>query len=203
MLTPRARKPYAESAEQNRGPILALLRELFAGRRRVLELGSGTGQHAVHFAAALPHLRWLPSDLPEQLPGIRLWRDEASLANLEPPLALDAAAPGWKLDTVDAIFSANTFHIMSWPQVRACLGNCARVLEPGGLLTLYGPFNFGGRYTSDSNASFDLWLKARDPDSGIRNFEDLDREAAAVGLDFMADYPMPANNRILVWRRSD
>ena len=201
MLIPRTVKPFAESAEQNRGPILALLRDLFADRRRVLEIGSGTGQHAVYFAASLPHLRWLPSDLPEQLPGIRLWREEAGLANLEPPLALDAAAPGWPLDPVDAIFSANTFHIMSWPQVCGCLRNCARLLEPGGLLAVYGPFNFGGRYTSDSNASFDLWLKARDPDSGIRNFEDLDREAAAVGLVFHADYPMPVNNRILVWRR--
>ena len=161
----------------------------------------GPGQHAVHFAAALPHLRWVPSDLSEQLPGIRLWLEEAGLPNLELPLALDASDPSWQLDTVDAIFSANTFHIMSWPQVCGCIRNCARVLESGGLLAVYGPFNFGGRYTSDSNASFDLWLKARDPASGIRNFEDLDREAAAAGLAFHADYPMPVNNRTLVWRR--
>lgn len=199
---PGREKPFAESAEQNRGPILSVLRGLFADRRRVLELGSGTGQHAVHFARELPHLRWQPSDLPARLPGIQMWCEEADLDNLDPPLALDAAGADWPLAPVDAVFSANTFHIMSWPEVCACLGNCGRALQPGGLLAVYGPFNFGGRYTSDSNADFDRWLKGRNPASGVRNFEDLVREAMQAVLVFSADYPMPANNRILVWRKS-
>ena len=193
------RKPYAESSGQNREPILAVLREVLAGCQRVLEIGSGTGQHAVHFGRHLPHLRWLPSDLPESLPGIRLWLAEAGLPNVEPPLALDVNDPVWPVGPVDAVFSANTAHILSWPSVAAMLAGVGRLLPGGGVFALYGPFHYGGQATSPSNARFDAELRARDPAMGVRNFEDIDALARASGLRLQRDYPMPVNNRTLVW----
>lgn len=195
-------KPFAESAEQNREPILAVLREVFADRTDVLEIASGTGQHAVHFGAALPHLTWRPSELPDNLAGIQAWLDEAGLANVMPPVALDVNAPDWPVGPVDAVFNANTVHIVAWPAVERLFAGIGRVLAPGGVLCLYGPFNYGGRFTSDSNARFDAWLKARDPASGVRDFEALDRLAGAQGLRLWRDIEMPVNNRTLVWRRS-
>jgi hypothetical protein len=192
-------KPYAESSDQNREPILAVLREVLAQSRRVLEIGSGTGQHAVHFGRHLPHLRWLPSDLPEHLPGIRLWLAEAGPPNVEPPLALDVNDPVWPVGPVDAVFSANTAHILSWPSVAAMLAGVGRRLPGGGVFALYGPFHYGGEATSPSNARFDAWLRARDPAMGVRNFADLDALARASGLRLQRDYPMPVNNRTLVW----
>ncbi len=194
-------KPFSEACEENKKPILAVLKRLFSDVNRVLEVGSGTGQHAVYFAAALPHLTWQTSDLPEHHPGILAWLDEAALPNLNAPIVLDVGDV-WPDQEFDAVFSANTAHIMSWPQVAHMLQGVGRTLECGGCFALYGPFNFGGKYTSDSNKRFDQWLKARDPDSGIRNFEDLDHLAGSNGLTFAEDIPMPVNNRILVWRRS-
>ncbi len=194
-------KPYAESCDENREPILEVLRPLFADRRAVLEIGSGTGQHAVYFASALPHLNWHSSDRRENHPGIRAWLDEARLANAHPPLALDVRNDPWPELAVDAVFSANTLHIMHWPDVESLFAGVGRLLEPGGLLAIYGPFNYGNRYTSDSNARFDQWLKARDPHSGIRNFEALQELADRAGLQLLQDYPMPANNRILCWQK--
>ncbi|MGB0713161.1 MAG: DUF938 domain-containing protein [Gammaproteobacteria bacterium] len=195
-------KPYAESAEQNRDVILDVLREAFADRRSVLEIGAGTGQHAVHFAAALDYLRWQPTDLPAALAGIAAWVEEAGLSNISPPIALDAENPPWHLaGGYDAIYSANTFHIMSWKAVKACIRSCAPLLAPGGLVAVYGPFNYGGRYSSESNARFDDWLKARDPESGIRDRDELVEEFARAGFDLARDYEMPVNNRILLWRR--
>ena len=194
-------KPYAPACERNREPILAVLRACFADSRRVLEVGSGTGQHAVHFAAALPRLSWQCSDRAEHLPGIRLWLDEAGLPNTPAPIELDVGG-AWPTDRFDAVFSANTLHIMGWPEVRQFFGGIDAVLDAGGVLAVYGPFNYGGEYTSDSNREFDAWLKARDPRSGIRDFEAVDALARAVGLTLMDDVAMPANNRMLVWRRS-
>ncbi|TCJ11546.1 DUF938 domain-containing protein [Parasulfuritortus cantonensis] len=196
-------KPYAESCAQNREPILAVLRGLFADRSRVLEIASGTGQHAVHFGAALAHLSWQTSELPENHAGIAAWLDEAGLANVLAPVALDVNDPDWPLDGLfDAVFNANTVHIVAWPAVERMFAGIGRVLAPGGLLCLYGPFNYGGEFTSDSNARFDAWLKARDPASGVRDFEALDRLAAAQGLHLVEDIEMPVNNRTLVWRRA-
>ncbi len=194
-------KPFSEACEENKQPILAVLERLFADVHRVLEIGSGTGQHAVYFAAALPHLIWQTSDLPEHHPGIRDWLEEAALPNLKAPIVLDVGGV-WPDQEFDAVFSANTAHIMSWPQVAQMFEGIGGVLESGGCFALYGPFNFGGDYTSDSNKRFDQWLKARDSYSGIRNFEDLDDLAGSNGLTFVQDIPMPVNNRILVWRRS-
>ncbi len=194
-------KPYSEACERNRGPILEVLREAFADRRRVLEIGSGTGQHAVHFAAGLPHLVWQPSERAENLPGIRLWRDHAGLKNLLAPIELDLNQEPWPDVHPDAVFSANTLHIVSWLEVQTLLERIGRMLPPDGVLAIYGPFNYGGQYTSASNASFDAFLRSRDPLSGIRSFEDVDALARAHGLCLIQDVAMPANNRTLVWRR--
>ncbi|HJX58822.1 MAG TPA: DUF938 domain-containing protein [Thiobacillus sp.] len=195
-------KPFSESCVQNREPILAVLREVFADCRQVLEIGSGTGQHAVYFGAGLPHLVWQSADVPPHHAGIRAWLDEAALPNVRPPIALDVSQPGWRSGRYDAVFSANTLHIMGWPEVEAFFEGVGEVLEAGGVLAVYGPFNTNGAYTSESNARFDAWLKARDPASGVRDFEAVDALARAQGLVLRQDIAMPANNRTLVWRRT-
>lgn len=195
-------KPYAESCDQNREPILAVIRSLLATTRSVLEIGSGTGQHAVYFASQLPHLVWQTSDQADYLPGIKMWLDESGLQNLPQPLKLDVTQLPWPDLQVDAVFSANTLHIMSWPQVEALFAGMPTILKPNGLLIIYGPFNYNHRYTSDSNARFDQWLKARDPDSGIRDYEQVNELARLAGLELLGDYEMPANNRILCWKGS-
>ncbi|WP_435684285.1 DUF938 domain-containing protein [Sedimenticola selenatireducens] len=194
-------KPYSESCDQNRDPILSVIQPLFAELTRVLEIGSGTGQHAVYFAAAMPHLTWHTSDCLEYHDGIRLWLEEAALPNVRPPLQLDVARSVWPSLDVEAVFSANTAHIMHWPEVEAMFAGVGGLLPAGGLFALYGPFNYQGRFTSDSNARFDGWLKQRDPAMGVRDFEALDRLANAAGMALMQDFEMPANNRILCWRR--
>lgn len=194
------RLPYSEACERNRDPILAVLERLFADRTAVLEVGSGTGQHAVHFAGRLPHLDWQTSDVGYNLPGIRLWIDAAGLSNLPAPLALDVNEDGWPDRAFDAVFSANTAHIMSWPEVERMFARLARVLRIGGLLCLYGPFNYAGRFTSASNAAFDEGLRSRDPRMGIRDFEAIEALARRLGFEFVEDNSLPANNRLLVWR---
>ena len=195
-------KPFAESCAQNREPIIAVLRDAFAECRRVLEIGSGTGQHAVYFASDLPHLVWQTADVPQHHPGIRLWLAEAALPNVLHPLALDVNDTAWHSGRYDAVFSANTLHIMSWLEVERFFEGVDAVLESGGVLAVYGLFNYNGAFTSDSNARFDVWLKARDPASGVRDFEAVDALARAQGLILQQDIAMPANNRTLVWRRA-
>jgi SAM-dependent methyltransferase len=194
-------KPFSGACERNKDPILAVLREAFADRTMVLEIGSGTGQHAVHFAAALPHLIWQPTDVAENVPGMRLWCEEARLPNLLEPFALDLNADPWPDTGCDAVFTANTLHIVSWPEVQTLFDRIGRILPRSGAVAIYGPFNYGGRHTSESNARFDLMLRSRDPRSSIRNFEDVDALARAQGLQLVRDVAMPANNRTLVWRR--
>jgi hypothetical protein len=201
-------RPHSPACDRNRDPILAVLQRHFADRREALEIGSGTGQHAVHFAAAMPWLRWQCSDRAETLPGIGLWLDDASLPNTPPPMALDVATGPWPRSSMadgrfDAAFSANTLHIMGWPQVEAFFAGLDTVLSPDATLVVYGPFNYGGEYTSDSNREFDGWLKARDPQSAIRDFEAVDVLASRIGLRLVEDIAMPANNRSLVWHRGD
>jgi SAM-dependent methyltransferase len=195
-------KPYAESCEQNRAPILAVLQDVFADRKKVLEIASGTGQHAVYFGQELPHLVWQTSELPNNHAGIQAWLDEAGLPNVRPPLALDVNDAQWPAATVDAIFNANTVHIVAWPAVERMFAGIGRVLAAGGILCIYGPFNYGGQFTSESNARFDVWLKNRDPDSGVRDFEAINQLAEAQGLRLLKDVAMPSNNRSLIWRRS-
>jgi hypothetical protein len=195
-------KHYAESCEQNRDPILAVLREVLADRQQVLEIASGTGQHAVYFGAALPHLSWQTSELEANHGSIHAWLDEARLPNLLPPVLLDVNATDWLLPPVDAIFNANTVHIVSWLAVQRMFEGIGRTLASGGFLCLYGPFNYGGQFTSESNARFDVWLKNRDQESGVRDFEAIDRLAVAQGMTLLRDIPMPANNRTLVWQKT-
>lgn len=195
-------KPYAESSEENKIPILAVLRHEFAGIESVLEIGSGTGQHAVFFSQELAHLRWHTSDVSSMHEGIMEWLNEADLSNVKPPIHLDVATDAWPEQTFDGAFSANTAHIMHWHEVEAMFKGIGRTLKPGGRFCLYGPFNYHGDYTSPSNARFDEWLKSRDPESGIRDIDDLNALGATAGMQLVEDYEMPANNRILVWEKN-
>jgi cyclopropane fatty-acyl-phospholipid synthase-like methyltransferase len=194
-------KPFAPACERNREPILDRLRGIFAGVDSVLEVGSGTGQHAVFFAQHLPHLQWQPSDRAENLAGIAAWCSDAQLPNLRAPIELDVDKP-WPLQMVSAVFSANTLHIMGWPQVQRFFSALAQHLAADGVLAVYGPFNYGGRYTSESNAQFDQWLKTQSAYSAIRDFEAVDALAQNAGLTLVADHAMPANNRLLQWMKS-
>jgi cyclopropane fatty-acyl-phospholipid synthase-like methyltransferase len=193
-------KPYSGASERNREPILAVLREHFADRRRVLEIGSGTGQHAVHFAAALPQLIWQTSDRDENHEGIKLWLEEAALPNVIAPLSLDVNG-AWPVQRYDAIFTANTLHIMSWQEVEQFFARLPGVMADDAVIAVYGPFNYGGRFSSDSNAAFDASLRAAVPHRGIRDFEAVDKLAQSAGLQLLRDHAMPANNRCLIWQR--
>jgi SAM-dependent methyltransferase len=201
-----ADKPYSAACQRNRDPILQVLRTQFADRRRVLEIGSGTGQHAAYFSAALPHLVWQASDRAENLPGIRLWLAEA--AGLPSPLEFDVAQHRLPVspDTApvtgyDAVFSANTLHIMSWPEVGQLFAALPHLTTKTARLVVYGPFNYGGKFTSVSNADFDRSLKERAPHMGIRDAAEVDALARMVGFDLIDDVAMPANNRCRVWQR--
>lgn len=192
-------KPHAPACDNNKGPILDVLRDAFAHCRQILEIGSGTGQHAVHFAAALPHLHWQTSDLAENHAGIQLWISEAGLDNIAAPLLLDVSAAHWPVQSCDGVFTANTTHIMPWSAVQIMMARIGALLPPGGVFCQYGPFNYDGRYTSDSNAEFDRWLKQIDGARGIRDFEAVQALAETAGLQLRCDHPMPANNRLLEW----
>ena len=194
-------KPLSPACERNREPILAVLREHFADRRHVLEIGSGTGQHAVHFAAALPRLRWQTSDVAENLPGIRLWLKEAALPNTPAPVVFDVNGPAPE-GQYDAVFSANTLHIMGWKEVERLFATLPKLTKRGAVLAIYGPFNYEGQYTSPSNAQFDEALRSGHPKRGIRDFEEVDALASAAGFVLKEDRAMPANNRGVVWRRT-
>ncbi len=195
------RKPYAEAWDRNQEAIYSIIEPLFSKCKAVLEIGSGTGQHAVYFAEKLPHLIWYTSDLEEDHVGIKLWLEEAHLANTRPPAILDVTQSIWPMLNVDAVFSANTAHIMHWNGVAAMFSGVGELLPSEGLFALYGPFNYNNKYTSDSNERFDEWLKISDPNSAIRNFEDLDKLANNAGMMLKQDYEMPANNRILCWQK--
>jgi SAM-dependent methyltransferase len=192
-------KQFSDACERNREPILQVLRRAFADRTSVLEIGSGTGQHAAYFAPALPHLAWQPSDVAENLPSIRVWREEAETPRLLEPIELDVDQP-FPAVQADAVFSANTCHIISWPQVERFVAGVGKLLPEGGVFALYGPFHYGGKPTSPSNAEFDAWLRNRDPKSGVRDFEAIRDLAAKRGLALEGDNAMPANNRLLVFR---
>jgi cyclopropane fatty-acyl-phospholipid synthase-like methyltransferase len=193
-------KPHSPACERNRDAILGVLGRHFVDRQRVLEVGSGTGQHAVHFAAALPALTWQCSDRAEHLPGIRAWLDGAALANTPPPLELDVNGD-WPPGPYDAVFSANTLHIMSWAEVERFFARLPEVTGPDAVLAIYGPFNRRGRYTSDSNAAFDAWLRSRHADMAIRDAGAVDALAEAAGFTLLADVAMPAHNCCRVWQR--
>ncbi len=192
----------SDAADRNKAPILEILANELAHSTTVLEIGSGTGQHALYFAANLPHLLWQPTDTGEYLPALRERLRLEGGANLRPVVELDVRSSSWPVDKFDAIFSANTLHIMSWSSVEQFFHGVGATLATPGGLCIYGPFRYGGRYTSESNAAFDSFLRDRDPESGIRDFEALDSLAKHQGLALAADHAMPANNQLLVWKRS-
>ena len=191
-------RPFAQAADENRQVILQALAPYLAGE--VLEVGSGTGQHAIYFCSQMPGLRWQTSDLETSVAGIRAWIEESGLENLPAPLLLDVCG-SWPARQYDTIYSANTFHIMGDEAVARCIEAGARCLAAGGHFTVYGPFNYGGRFTSASNERFDAMLKTADAQSGIKDFEWLDELAQAAGMELEADIAMPANNHCLVWKK--
>jgi len=194
-------KPYSEACERNRAPILEVLRDVLADCGSVLEIGSGTGQHAVYFGAHLPHIAWQTSELIANHAGLSAWLAEARLPNVAPPLALDVNGADWPQRQYDAVFTSNTLHIVAWDAVERMFAGIARMLPERGILAVYGPFKYSGAHTAASNAQFDTWLRGRDPGSGIRAFENVDALARSYGFALASDVAMPANNRMLVWRR--
>lgn len=197
-------KPFSQACENNKAPILEKLRALFKQPGTILEIGTGTGQHAVHFASHLPHLVWQPTDHPSNAQLSRAWIDDSELTNINAPLALDVLGGSWAdLPAIDGVFSANTAHIMGWQEVQAMFRGVSEVLPQGGIFCLYGPFSYGGRHTSESNARFDLSLRTQAPHMGIRDMEDLKALGRETGLVLEEDFGMPANNRLLVWRRKE
>jgi cyclopropane fatty-acyl-phospholipid synthase-like methyltransferase len=193
-------KSHSPACDRNRDPILAVLRDYFSDSRHVLEIGSGTGQHAAYFASQLPQLTWQASDREENLASIRAWLDEAALPNTPPPLPLDVNGQ-WPDEKFDAVFSANTLHIMAWAEVEQLFARLPHVTNIGATLIIYGPFKDNGRHSSESNAAFDQSLQARGSHMGIRNAEAVDVLAKRVGFVLIDDVAMPANNRCRIWRR--
>jgi len=193
--------PASEACERNRGPILEILKDIFGSSRDILEIGSGSGKHALYFGQNLPHLTWQPSDLEENLAAIRSQMISDTSKNVRPPIVLDVGRHPWPITSVSAIFSANTLHIMSWEGVTDFFRGAGEILHAGGVLCVYGPFRYRRAFTSESNKRFDQHLRQQDPLSGIRDFEAVNQQANGHGLSFFKDYAMPANNQLLVWKR--
>lgn len=197
-------KPFSQACENNKQPILDILSSVFATSRHVLEIGSGTGQHALFFASQLPHLTWQTSDLLVNHQGINRWLDESTSDNIERPMVLDLnenwPVPNQHLQ-VDAVYTANTLHIISWPLVIKFFQGLAQNLPTAASVCIYGPFKYQGNFTSQSNAHFDQSLKERDINSGIRDIEAILLLAHAAGLQLISDHVMPANNQLLVFSK--
>jgi len=196
-----AEMPFAESAERNAAPILEILQREFRDRSQVLEIGSGTGQHAVTFAKVLRHLYWQTSDLDENHASIRAWVEYSGLKNLGAPLSLDVRSAQVDEDAYDAAFSSNTAHIMSIDAVEKMFALLGKTLRDGGVFCLYGPFQRNGEFNTQSNADFDASLRQRDPAMGIRDIERLDEFASAAGMYRLRLYAVPSNNNVAVWRK--
>ena len=199
-----AQRPFSQACANNQAPILAVLEQAFADRRQVLEIGSGTGQHSVYCAPRLPHLVWQTSDLPEHHAGIAAWHAAQPAPNLRAPITFDLQDSPWPhtADGVfDAVFTSNTCHIVAWPLVQRMFALVGQHLPAGGVFAIYGPFNYGGQFTSDSNRAFDAWLRQRDAASGIRDMEAMQALGLQHGLALVQDHAMPANNRTLVFQK--
>ena len=190
-------KPYSESCDQNKEPILSVISALFSTCSNILEIGSGTGQHAVYFAEKMPQLKWYSSDFLLNIEGINMWLADAGLVNVVPPFELNVTSSPWPDFDVDAVFTANSLHIMHQQDIVNLMRGVGKLLKTDGSLVIYGPFNYNGFYSSASNESFDCWLKHRDPLSDIKHFEEIECLANNNGMRFAEDYEMPVNNRIL------
>ena len=196
------KKVHAPACERNRAPILESLQNLLnSATGTLLEIGSGTGQHAVYIAPAFPHLKWQTSDLKDKIANIELWRKESGIANINSAIELDISQHPWPIKNINTVFSSNTLHIVAWPLVIDFFTGVERVLCDKGLCIVYGPFNYQGKFTSNSNKQFDAWLKTQDPQSGIRDFEAVNEVACRQNLELKKDIEMPANNRLLVWQK--
>ena len=192
----------APAASRNRDPILAVLRDLVPRPAHVLEIASGTGEHAVWFSQALPGLTWQPTDRDEEaLHSIAAWRETAALPNLLPPLWLDASADTWPIARTDVVVAINMIHIAPWAATTGLIAGAERALAVGGLLFLYGPFREGGVHTGDGNAAFDATLRARDPSWGIRDLDEITALAVRHGFTLAERIAMPSNNLSVVFRR--
>lgn len=192
---------YSESADKNRQPILEKLRIIFDRAESVLEIGSGSGQHAIFFSQQLPHLTWQVSEIAEKLPALQSNVRQHCSSILAQPVLLNVESDCWPLSHAESIFTANTLHIMPWPVVVKMFIGIGRILDAGGQLCIYGAMRYNDAFTSASNERFDLWLKEQDPVRGIRDFEAVDRLARAQGLKLLDDHAMPSNNQLLVWQR--
>ena len=201
-MLPMPEKPHAEYAQRNAGPILEVLRHELEGHSDVLEIGSGTGQHATRFAAELIDVEWQTSDLDDNHEGIRSWIADAALPNVHAPLSLDVTKAELAGASYDAVYSSNTAHIMSQGAVDAMFRLVGRVLRPHGVFVLYGPFRRAGRFNTQSNADFDASLRSRDPAMGIRDLDALDNLGAENGLQRVNLYAVPSNNLVAVWQKT-
>ncbi len=193
--------PFSQAAENNREPIQRILDRHLNGVESLLEIGSGTAQHAVEFAQRYQNLNWQASDIPAALTTVNQRIDAARLPNLPQAVALDVTRQPWPEGSYGAVYTANSLHIMSADSVECFFSVVGNVVKEGGKLLIYGPFKYDGNFTTDSNARFDLWLKERDPLSGIRDFEWVNELATAANFNFLEDNAMPANNQFLVWSR--
>ncbi len=194
-------KPFSQSCENNKQPILQIIQTVFQASTTVWEIGSGTGQHACYFAQNSPHVIWQTTDKEQNRTGLDQWIKEAGLVNLPNSLKLNVADKVWPCQQIDALFTANSLHIMHWNEVESLFAGLETYLSNIAVVCIYGPFNYKGQYTSTSNQQFDQWLKVRDPNSGIRDFEAIVKLADKAGLILSEDHMMPANNRLLVFQK--
>lgn len=194
--------PYSAAAERNKEPILKVLKEVIRRQhKRLLEIGAGTGQHAIYLAPFFPHLEWTPTELPENLSPLARRVHEIKIPNIRQPHAFEVGQDDFPIQTYDVVFTANTFHIMHWKECKSLIKLLSIRLSEGGKVVIYGPFNYNGQFTSPSNEEFDKSLREKDPLSGIRSFEDVNKAMIKHGFELVEDYEMPANNRTLVFNR--
>jgi SAM-dependent methyltransferase len=195
-------KPTSDACDRNREPILKVLQDFITrDDRRLLEIGSGTGQHAVYFAPHFPQLEWHPTDTSDKLKGIKLWMHEAGAPNIQPPVRLEVGKDDFPKVKFDVVFTANTFHIMHWKEGKSLIKLLGHRLREGSRAIFYGPFKYEGQFTSPSNEAFDRNLKQSDPLSGIRSFEDVNNAMIKNGFELVEDIDMPANNQMLIYSR--
>ena len=192
--------PFSSACERNKLPILTVLKEVLPARGKILEIGSCTGQHLVFFAPHFPGLHWQPSDREENLDGLTARLELEASENVRRPLTLDVLKT-WPTQKFDAVYSANTAHIMSWDAVCAMFAGLEKLLIPGGPMCLYGPFNLHGRFSAESNRQFDRDLRERSPEMGLRDVDALESLALSHQMKLVKKYPLPANNELLVFIR--
>ncbi len=198
----KKQKPFAPAAEENKADILRVLKQVITEENfRLMEVGSGTGQHAVFCAPHFPSLQWVTTDTADKLEGITMWLREAQVPNVHGPVAYEVGKDEFPRQKCDVVFAANIFHILSWKNDKTLIKALGNRLREGSKVLFYGAFNYGGKFTSKSNEAFDAALKAKNPQSGIRHFEDVQKAMTKAGFEFVKDFEMLFNNRILYFKR--